>query len=250
MRLLLIALSISLALLLPMVADQYDFALPLAALISIPATGLSYTAILFHEIGHTITSWIYGYPAFPSFDFQHGGGMTYASERYTLIIWTLYAAAMGAGAWLYQSQSWRWLSILAICILFHMTTAFNATHDMIIAFMGHGAEILVACFFILRGLHGDRHGKTERGLSLVFGFFTLGRNIIFCFSLFDDVGRMAYDMQKGGHLSGDLARIAEESGVKIETVSACILAFIAISGLATALIYRGIQQQKQEGNPI
>lgn len=244
MRLFLIAFSIAFILLLPSIAEQYDFHLPLVFLISIPAIGLSYTAILFHEIGHTVASWIYGYPAFPSFDFQHGGGMTYSGGRHIAIVWLLYAAAMGAGAWLYRAQTWFALAILSVVVTMHLATAFNASHDIVIAFMGHGTEILVSCFFILRGLHGDRHGIAERGISLVFGLFTLGRNILFCFSLFDDIGRMAYDMQKGGHILGDLAKIAQDSGMRIEAVSICTLLFMGISCAITLLLYRHIRQQE------
>ena len=45
------------------------------------ATGLSYIGVFFHEIGHALFNWLYGYMAVPTFDFASGGGMTYQDLR-------------------------------------------------------------------------------------------------------------------------------------------------------------------------
>ena len=33
-------------------------------------------ATVIHELGHTVTSWLFGIPAIPAFDLKHGGGIT------------------------------------------------------------------------------------------------------------------------------------------------------------------------------
>jgi hypothetical protein len=49
--------------------------------------GLTYMSIFFHEIGHTVTAWFYGYPTVPMFDFEHGGGLAvWFSDSIFLIV--------------------------------------------------------------------------------------------------------------------------------------------------------------------
>ncbi|MDP6502192.1 MAG: zinc ribbon domain-containing protein, partial [Planctomycetota bacterium] len=63
----------------------------------IPLLGptLSSLTILVHEIGHAATSWLFGYPAIPAFDFSHGGGISSHFGRSTFILIILLLAQVG-----------------------------------------------------------------------------------------------------------------------------------------------------------
>jgi hypothetical protein len=61
-----LAMILAFIFVLPSVATSWPFGMI--------SQGMSYMAVFFHEIGHTIFAWIYGIPAFPIFDFKHGGG--------------------------------------------------------------------------------------------------------------------------------------------------------------------------------
>ncbi len=64
-----------------------------------PFLNFIFTPILtiVHELGHTVASWLFGYPAYPAFDFQYGGGVTvWNLERGPLIVLGVLAAAGGA----------------------------------------------------------------------------------------------------------------------------------------------------------
>jgi len=77
MRLFIISSILAAFFLLPFLSEWLGFDLPLRGLLFIPFTGVDYMRIFFHELGHCVTFWVFGYPAVPAFDFQYGGGMTY-----------------------------------------------------------------------------------------------------------------------------------------------------------------------------
>jgi hypothetical protein len=239
LRLILISLAIAALMLAPGIAYDMDRHFPGEGILRIPATGLDYMAVFFHELGHTALRWAFGQPAIPTFDWQDGGGMTYAYDRsWPLqgLVWVFMAAGLG---WLWKNGGRGLFYIVSGVFIFLFALSFSEEKsDMLAVYMGHGAEIMIACFCILRALTNTVEGDkvVERWLNMVFGLYTLGRNIVMCRNLYSDVGQMAYDMQKGEHVQGDFRRLAELMNVKIETVAGLSLGFMIVMLALTGLL--------------
>jgi hypothetical protein len=238
LRLFLISLPIALLMLGPMVAQQQDFMFPGQGIIRIPATGLDYMAVFFHELGHTVTHWAFGEPAIPTFDWDEGGGMTYGFDRSWLMqgaIWALMASGL---LWLWKNGGRGLFFIAAGIVAFLFAASFSDTwREGLGAYMGHGGEILIACFCILRALTNTVDGDkaVERPLAMIFGLYTLGRNALLCRSLFTPEGREMYDGQKA-HVQGDFRHLSELLNMKIEHVAGLSLLFMAAMVAVTLIL--------------
>ncbi len=243
MKMFLVSFVIACALCLPTLAELMDWALPRSLLLGIPATGLGYMLVFFHEIGHTVAFWLFGSPALPRFDFAHGGGYTHAMNRMWLVLIAIWGAALLVAIWLWRHMEYRWLIWLGILMAIHTALLLTQGHAVFIGFAGHGAEILVGAFCLLRAFWNTTektHGAVERWLNMVFGCFAMIYSGIFAAGLiFSDISRDVYAGQKGGHLEGDLDRIAEITGVTLPVVAGILLAF-NISVFVYA-IYMGIR---------
>lgn len=232
-----VSFLIAALLLLPGIADKMDWQLPLLWLPAIPATGLDYIGTIFHETGHTVFLWLFGYPAVPTFDFTYGGGFTYAFTRSTPMLWAVYFLSVAGVVQLIRLQYPVLAGIAVVATLLHLAVAFNDVHEAVWLFMGQGTEMAVGAYCILRGVIGhDEYGAAERWLNMIFGMFITGKNAILCWGLItDDVQRYAYEAQKGGHGLGDFSRIAEMFSVRIEIVASAGLVFgLALAGAAVA----------------
>lgn len=240
MRLYLISFFLAFIFLLPELAEALDFSFLLQGVLAVPATGLGYMAVFFHEIGHTLARWIFGYPALPSFDFQHGGGMTYDFERVDFLLWSVYAAAASAIFYFFKNFHYGLSAALSVALVFHLLIAFNQGHEVFAVYMGHGAEILIGCFCIWRGVIGhSEFGSAEKWLNMIFGMNILGRHILMSWSLMhDEISRMAYAEQKGGKCQGDFTRIAEILNVKLEAVAAGSLLLLFVFLFLTVFLAR------------
>jgi hypothetical protein len=242
MKTVIAAFLIACVLMLPSVSQYIDTEMPLRGIITFPAIGIDYMCVFFHEIGHSIAWWLFGYPALPSFDFNDGGGMTYSFTRSWFLFGCIWLALFAGVAWMFKFCGGRaGAASLAAALLFFIP-AFFPLHDSIAAFMGHGFEVMIACFCLVRGLLNRADNKVERVLNLVFGCYAIMRNLLLAAGLIaSDVMREAYDMQKS-HVSGDFRTIADMQDMRIESVAMMALIFIAlmgISALATAYCLRG-----------
>ncbi|TNF92144.1 MAG: hypothetical protein EP297_13875 [Gammaproteobacteria bacterium] len=165
---------------------------------------------LVHELGHTVLSWLFGSPAMPAFDFIHGGGMTFSFEQQTEILFVIYAAL----AWLMFRYLRNGLT-LVILIVFTVTytiLAFSRLGEVVMLFMGHGTELVIAGVFIYRGISNSAivH-DIERPLYSVIGFYMIFHDIAFAWKLGHSQSyRIEYESQKGGYHFGDFSRIAEQ----------------------------------------
>ncbi len=227
-----------------MIAYRMDWEIPLSGLLSVPAIGLDYMGTFFHEIGHTLIYWMFGYPAMPSFDFQHGGGMTYGLERPEYGAVAVYILIAVAAFGLFVKRHFLLLGILGGFTVVHLAIAFNQGHEALMLFMGHGTEILIGSFCILRGIIGhNEYGSAERWLNMVFGMFIVLKNAVMCYGLmFDDITRIVYEEQKGGHGLGDFSRIADIAGTKVEAVAAFAMLYTAV--LVGIAVFIGIRERR------
>lgn len=238
--------SFAIVCLLPNLAEYLDFQLPLAKIIYVPATGLGYLSVFFHEIGHAVASTIFGSPAMPMFDFQHGGGLTHWGE-YSIFLQVVFSLLMIAGLiWLYRHNEIRALCVAGFIFLGYLALLLTDGKEIFRLYMGHGTEILIGCFCLFRGLtntadEGTWSTKgTERHLNIIFGTYALGLNTLNSYFLAtDDTVRMAYDMQKGGHMLGDFRRMAEMLGVQLETIaiSSLVLTGVMLTATLWAVYY-------------
>lgn len=218
--------------LLPSLADLMNWDLPEAihTLTFIPATGLDYMAVFFHELGHAAGGWVFGYLSLPSFDFQHGGGMTYYLNRSMLFVCAVSALMLMGAITLYKNLHIVPAFVLGGLIPVHAALALTGAHDIVLSFMGHAAEMVIAVFCLMRAVLGHTAGgAAERWLNMIFGFYLVGRNLILSGGiLFSDVARIAYSMQKGEHNFGDFSRMAEALDVSITVISSFSIVFLVV----------------------
>ena len=207
-----ISLIISVILLLPQYAwlngENWWFArgFPLGWL----SQGLTYTNTFFHEIGHTLFAWYYGFFTIPMFDFQHGGGFAYHFGGQNMAI------VIGVnGLLLYGIYHFRDVLILQILcgllVLMNIATVMNEPLYMsVIDFMGPGFVPLVSAFFLFRALYDlAPRGAVERYLNAIFGLGMILHNMLFDWALLNnDAYREVYYKQKGSHGFGDFDKIA------------------------------------------
>jgi len=218
-----------------------NFAVPAAGFLHIPYTGLSYMLIFFHEIGHTVFMWLFGYPAIPQFDFEHGGGFASRFARSWTVLAIVWAGAAALAVQLYRSMHYRLLAALGVATVLHVLFALTRLHDVLISFMGHGTEILIGAFCMLRAFWNTTEksrGAAERWLNMVFGIFAMIHNMVMTAGLMlSDISRSAYALQKGGHLQGDLDRIALSLNVSIQSVAGFL--FLLSWAVLGATVYLG-----------
>lgn len=214
----------------------------------IPADGMTYLMLFFHEIGHTIGWWIFGYPALPSFNFEYGGGMTYSFTRSWLVLGGVWLGAAVLGVRLWQGGSFILLGILGGAVLLHGILILTGGDMLLPIATGHLAEIAVGSFCLLRAFLGttdSSRGAVERWLNMIFGCFTLVHNVgLTGLLMFHDIGRAVYAAQKGGHLQGDMDRIAIGLGLPMPVIAGMLM--VLTIGIFAAAIYHGYKYAPQE----
>lgn len=248
MRMFLISLAIACVLCLPKIGMVLGFDVPGGGWLALPAVGLGFLLVFFHEIGHTVSYWIFGYPAIPSFDFEDGGGYTHALSRSWIVLAAVWAGAAGLAWRLWQAESFALLGWLAGGLALHGLLVATGGDMVVTGFAGHAGEVLVAAFCLLRAFMGTTEksrGAAERWLNMVFGCFVLVYDTFFCTALmFNRLYRADYAAQKGGHLEGDLDRIALTLGVPIGAVAFFLLVFTLC--VFVAAIFIGMRHMPHE----
>ncbi len=243
MRLFLISFALAFFFCLPLLGQQMDFAVPGRGFLSIPAVGLEYMLVFFHEIGHTLAAWLFGMPAIPQFDFQHGGGLSRYYDRSYILLGMIWLLLGVLAVKFYNEMHYRLLIWLGIGVVLHVLFAFTRLHDIFMSFMGHGTEVLIGGFCMLRAFWNTTEksrGVAERWLNMVFGIFAQLHNMIMTAGLMmSDISRDAYSMQKGGHLQGDLDRIALSLHISVQTVAGFL--FLLSLAVMVATVYLGFR---------
>jgi hypothetical protein len=181
--------------------------------------------ILVHELGHAAFGWSFGYPSIPAFDALHGGGVTLHIERSTLLLVVIYAA-MAALIFAYRKNI-KTVILLGILAAVHLWLSLTSGHSVLILFMGHGTELMIATLFIYRALSGRSivHAA-ERPLYAIIGFFITFFDIHMAYKLLTDLSYMAEYMDgKDGDLDNDFVVIAQDY-LHIDIRSVVIFFFI------------------------
>lgn len=195
--------------------------------------GFSYIDTMFHEVGHVIFNWLYGYPSLPAFDFVHGGGFAPSWDRSWIVqigVWG------GLGYLLYIFYQERHMVLffalggfVAVGVL---TSLFETLREAIVLFMGIGSSAVVGSLFMARGYHNvlltrpaERWLNPFIGMHMVYGQIMIGWKL-----MYDPYFTQFYTAQKGGHRFGDLHRIQDSFyGLSIDVVCWLVILFSLIA---------------------
>lgn len=171
--------------------------------------GMVYMATFFHEIGHTLFMWFYGYPTVPMFDFQHGGGLAYAFADQQVGILVFVWAAIICAIWYFRENTFLQI-LLGLLLILNWSTAFTHYHTIGMNFGGPAFEPLIAGFLLFRAIFDlAPRGIFERFLNAFFGFGMIFQVFINAYGLIkSEAYRLVYYEQKGTHGFGDFDRIA------------------------------------------
>lgn len=166
--------------------------------------------ILVHEMGHAIVGWLLGYPSVPAFDLHYGGGVTLHLER-SIALLVVFYGLMAAAMYTYRKNI-STLILLGILLAVHIIISATQMKHIVILFMGHGMELVIAGVFFYRALSGAAvvH-EVERPLYSAISFFLVFWDIRFAYRLMTSAEhRSMYEEAKGGGHWMDFSRIAED----------------------------------------
>ena len=194
--------------------------------------------IIVHELGHTIFDWLFGYPAYPAFDFKYGGGVAYRVGR--SMPWFILAHC-AIGYMVYETRKWK--NIFTGAVIFaavYLILAHTKLHFVVMIFMGHGFELAIATVFLYRALSGTSLVENvERPLYGTVGFFIVFHNISFAWSvLFDSQARGRYIAGKAAGHVNDFQKIATTYlHVELDTVVGFFFLCCFLPPIAAYLIH-------------
>ncbi len=201
--------------------------------------GMNYMGVFFHEIGHTLCAWFFGYPTLPMFDFAHGGGysMYFSGQQTGLLVFIWIAIAYG----LWALREHRGLQIgLIMTLVFNLSIAFTNHHNALIIFMGPAFVPIVAGFFLFRALFNlAPRGILERFLNAFFGFGLIIQTLIDSWGLLkNQTYRLQYYHQKGAHGFGDFDRLADSyAGLNFQGVVWILIVTALVCLIAPFIIF-------------
>jgi hypothetical protein len=219
------------------------------------AAGANVADTLFHELGHTITAWLFGHPAIPMIFTLFGANQASGYSLYFQRSWFLQAgafAALGIGCyWVKGNMPFLFIPAIVLTLII-IAVAFSGYDMLAISYMGHGGTIAMGGFFLFRAwIYLDSRNQFERWLNAFLGFFQIIYNMHFSYQLaFDWAAREVYsDHVDFGISHNDFWQMAMEvpnwsvKGIAIFTIGYCVMAIIGSFLLAVCL------QDKFRDNP-
>lgn len=179
---------------------------------------------IFHELGHTLAAWAFGYPGIPAFDLRYGGGVTTYQARSLPLVLVAYALVLGA-LWLLRGNP-RGRALAAGTLVTYAALAHTDGHHLLFLVAGHGGELVLGGVFLYRGLSGVAVAhEAERPLYAAVGSYVVLRGVQLAWGLISDPrARARYESAKGGGHWMDFSRLAERHlDVPLEWVAASFL---------------------------
>jgi hypothetical protein len=262
MRLFFISLAIAIFALLPEAAAVRDWDLPdiVRTIARVPAAGLTYMTVFFHELGHTVTNISYGQLAVPMFNFSDGGGFAQPiGSRSIILQGIIYIAWVSVIFWAFRDGALRIALALVSGLVVHAAFAFGNQHlsgtprwELPVNYFGNGGAMLVGCFCIWRAALNktvvEQNADVERYMHMIFGLFAvMNEGLGLGFELMTDpIAREAYNEGIGSsHIANDFTVIADRLDIGINKVGAfhfaMTLVALAVTGI---LIWLGLQEQE------
>ena len=257
MRLFFISLAIAVIALLPEAAELRGWDIPdvVRTIARIPAAGLGYMTVFFHEIGHTVTLWSYGQGAVPVFNFSDGGGFAQPfMDRSLILQGIIYTAWVVVIGWLFRDGEIRVAALLLALLALHACFTTGDHYMLPVNYFGNGGAMLVGCFCIWRAALNktvvEENAAVERYMHMIFGLYAvcneglgLGIELLTNFA-----ARAQYDAGIGDrHIANDFTVLADRLGTNIQHIAGFHLAFtLASITVMLVLIYFGLQQQAED----
>ena len=208
---------------------------------------LSQIAVLFHEFGHSLAGWAFGYPTIPAFDFTHGGGVAIHIDRqYVQITWAVYAFLV----WIIYKNidNKKIVAFFAALLAGYAYSVNTEFKQMVILYLGHGMELLLAGVFIYRGMSGRAvHHFVERILYYGFGFFVICLNVVFSWKLMKHEHFKEEYLQGKGGTKNDFHRMAEDMHGHFHHAFEHVAQFHIFMSLATVFIALFFHWQLNKG---
>jgi hypothetical protein len=242
-RLIILCAALAFTAITPAIADAIglDFPLWLRFALLPLSEALHYTAVVIHEPGHALTHWLFGEPALPTLDLEHGGGMTYAPGRSYALTAFIYALAAAGIFLLLRAHKKRVAIRLAVAVPVHAALILSGLDRFVSLIAGHGAEIAAGA--VLSALPFARPDwlkrPIERCIALTAGLYLLERNLFMCLNLLLNAARRReYAMQKGIPGLGDYQHACDVIGVSVQAVAAGMGVATVAAALAALLYIR------------
>lgn len=200
--------------------------------------GLGAMVTFFHEIGHSLPAWFYGYVTLPSFDLTYGGGMAWMMTGQIIPLALMLNAMLLYAAYYFRGHRWLML-LLGGYALFTLATLLTEYHEAVINLAGPAAEVLFAAFFLFRAwLDLAPRGEAERFLNALIGWGMILHAALTGFGLLGNAAmRESYYNQKGAHGFGDFDKIADMLSVPFSGVVLCWLALIALGAIIPIIVW-------------
>ncbi len=248
MRFYLLLLLATLVFTLPYAMDQFMVPDPAAMrlVLLLPSECLHYAAVIVHELSHTAADIFFGYPAFPTFDYTHGGGTTFRWPQNYLLVVAVDALLMGSAGLALRFRKRPLAGGMVSLAAFQLAVLLAGIEDSIVIFMGHGGEILAASLILLRAARIT--SPFERAFALVFAGHLYLRVILLATALLLSPARRAsYALQKGIPNSGDIGKLAGLWHTSVTVPAAVMLVYTLVAVAASCFcIYKSARLREAE----
>ncbi|HEX6084580.1 MAG TPA: hypothetical protein VF266_08635 [Thermoanaerobaculia bacterium] len=214
---------------------------------AIPFTRFVFSAIvtLFHEFGHAVAGWLFGYASLPAFDLVYGGGLTHHGP-FRLSIAVAVGLAFGYFGWLFRENKKSLAIIGALFLVWLYLVTREWRRELVFASAGHLAEFILAGILFYKALAGVgwKSPDVERPVGAFVAFFVQIHSTLFAWRLLHDAAFMDWYRQgKGGMLMNDLENVALDLqiwlGVEpgIEGVTRALLVFSVLPTVIALVWY-------------
>jgi len=195
-----------------------------------------YLWILVHEMGHTLVSFFFAYPAIPAFDFISGGGITMrANERWLFLLLCIYAV------WAFLLWHFRGnrlsLTVLAAALLLFAVLAHTSVHQALVLGSGHGCQLIIGGVFLYRAWANSAiTSQRERPLYAGLGFNAIWDQLVFAYGLMSDSDARERYLEGKEYVDNDFVRLSSLLDVPMNLLLAilivCALLVLGASFLA------------------
>lgn len=214
---------------------------------ALPFTRFVFSALvtLFHEFGHAVAGWLFGYVSLPAFDFVYGGGLTHHGPFRASIAIAIGCAFAYLG-WLFRENRKSAALIAAIGVAWLLIVISPWRRELAFAAAGHLSEFILAGILFYKALAGVgwRNPTFERPLGAFVAFFVQIHSTLFAWRLGHDPEFLAwYREGKGGALMNDLESIALDIQIRtgyapqIEGVAKWLLVFSVLPTVIALIWY-------------
>ena len=203
-----------------------------------PFLNFIFTPILtiVHELGHTVASWLFGYPAYPAFDFQYGGGVTvWNLEREPLIVLGVLTGVVAVG---YRLRAYRGaLVVLGLLVAGYLLAIRGTGERLVVSAMGHGFELMFAAVFVYRAASGwGCKVPLERPLYAFLGLWMIFFVVGYSYDLATDpYERLQYQTGKRG-MESDLVAVGHHLSMSLAAVARTLLGLALLTPIVSAIV--------------